>query len=161
MTESLDYQQAIVLVERAHRLQMQGQLGDAIELYERSIDVCPTAVGHTNLGWAYSMMGHYDEAIEQCEIAITIDPNRGNAYNDIGVYLLTLGETEDAIEWFEFAVDARDYDARHFALCNLGRTYEKLGKSRTALSYYDQSLVMDARYIPALQAKYTLLGRLN
>ena len=38
-------------------MQMKGELADAILLYERSIEVHPTAEAYTFLGWSYSMIG--------------------------------------------------------------------------------------------------------
>ena len=99
MSESITYQQAMVLVERAYRAQMRGEVTNAIELYERSLEVFPTAEAHTYLGWTYSMMQRYDEAIEQCELAIIVDPTFGNPYNDIGAYLIEMGKSNEAIPW--------------------------------------------------------------
>ncbi|NIO09761.1 MAG: tetratricopeptide repeat protein, partial [Deltaproteobacteria bacterium] len=44
----------------------------------------PTAEAYTFLGWTYSFMGQLNEAIEECQRAITLDPDFGNPYNDIG-----------------------------------------------------------------------------
>jgi len=63
---------------------MQGELDPAIELYRRSIEVCPTAEAHTFLGWTYSFQGRLDEARAECLKAIEVDPHFGNPYNDIG-----------------------------------------------------------------------------
>ena len=143
------------------RSQMRGELADAMQLYERSLDLHPTAEAYTYLGWTYSLLNRYDEAIEQCELAIATDPSLGNPYNDIGAYLIELGQWEESIEWFEDAISAERYDAPHYAITNLGRVYQHLGKARTALSYYDQALEVDPLYRPALNAKYALIARLN
>lgn len=161
MNETLSYQQAMVLVDRAFRLQMQGQLGDAIELYEKSLDLYPTAKAHTWLGWTYSMMGRYDEAIEQCEHAIILDPQYGNPYNDIGAYLIELDKPEESLTWFEHALEVDDYETPWFALMNLGRAWYLLGKPMLALKFYDQALGLDPAYRPALHARATLLCELN
>ena len=54
---------------------------------KRSIEIPPTAEAHTYLGWTYSLQGKLDEATAECLRAIEIDPEFGNPYNDIGVYL--------------------------------------------------------------------------
>ena len=59
-------EQAQILTDRAQRHQMHGELGDAIALYRRSLAVYPTPEAHTFLGWAYSRMDRYDEAIAEC-----------------------------------------------------------------------------------------------
>lgn len=161
MTESLAYQQAMVLVERAYRAQVRGEVTEAMDLYNRSIALHPTAEAHTFLGWTYSMMGRYEEAIEQCEVAIGVDPTFGNPYNDIGAYLIEQGKHEDAIGWLNEALSAERYEPRHFPLVNLGRVYQQLGRYKTALDYFDQAIDAEPLYGPALQAKYALVAKLN
>ena len=83
-----DHERAMELVQQAMQHQMAGDLEAAIRLYKESITLYPTADAHTYLGWTYSFQGRIEEAIAQCEIAIEIDPDFGNPYNDIGVYLM-------------------------------------------------------------------------
>ena len=87
-SDDLIQQQAKILFEQGYRHQRKGELGDAIELYKRSIAMFATAEAYTFLGWSYSMMRRYDDAIEMCHKAIELDPDYGNPYNDIGAYLL-------------------------------------------------------------------------
>jgi tetratricopeptide (TPR) repeat protein len=101
-------QQAAILFERAYKHQMRGELADAILLYKRSFEASPTAEAHTFLGWTYSMMSRYEEAVLECEKAIAVDPTFGNPYNDIGAYLIELGRWEEAIPWLEKATTAHD-----------------------------------------------------
>ena len=71
---------------------MEGKLDRAIEDYQRSIAVHPTAEAHTVLGWTLSFQGRLAEATAECLRAIEIDPHFGNPYNDIGVYLMQQGK---------------------------------------------------------------------
>ena len=61
--------------------------------------VHPTAEAHTFLGWSLSFQGRLEEATAECLRAIEIDPDFGNPYNDIGVYLMQQGKLDDAIPW--------------------------------------------------------------
>ena len=121
------HDRALELVERAMHLQMSGQLDESIRLYRESIAVCPTADAHTYLGWAYSFQGRIDKAIAECEIAIRLDPEFGNPYNDIGVYLMQQEKFDEAIPWLERAKTAKRYEPRHFPYLNLGRVYAAKG----------------------------------
>ena len=56
------FAQATEIWQEAYRHQMQGELDRAIELYRRSIEVCPTAEAHTFLGWTYSFQGRMNLA---------------------------------------------------------------------------------------------------
>jgi Tfp pilus assembly protein PilF len=118
-----DHEKAMELVHRAMEHQMAREFEQAIELYKKSIAICPTADAHTYLGWAYSFQGRIDAAIAQCEIAIKVDPEFGNPYNDIGVYLMQQQKFDEAIPWLEKAKLAKRYEPRHFPYMNLGRIY--------------------------------------
>lgn len=157
----IQHQQAMILFDQAQRLHMKGELSDAILLYERSIEIEPTAEAYTFLGWAYSMLDQYEKAIALCHQAIDLDPGYGNPYNDIGSYLIELDRWEDAIPWLEKATQAARYEARQYPYVNLGHVYEYLGDYRSALAYYNHALEIDPLYLPASWAKYELLGQLN
>ncbi|GAB4276749.1 MAG: tetratricopeptide repeat protein [Candidatus Promineifilaceae bacterium] len=161
MSEELTRKQAQRLLDLAYVHHSRGELGDAIELYKRSIALYPTAEAYTYLGWAYSMIGQLGAAIEYCEKAIELDPDFGNPYNDIGAYLIDLEEWEAAIPWLEKALVAKRYDTPHFPCYNLGRVYEHLGRYREALTCYNEALAIDPTYQTAQRAKYALLAKLN
>ncbi len=61
---------AIDLWREAYQQQMKGELDRAIELYQESIRICPTAEAHTFLGWTYSFQGRLDEATQECHRAM-------------------------------------------------------------------------------------------
>src|SRR5687768_168350 len=90
----------------AYEAQMKGDLDQAIALYRKSIDAVPTAEAHTFLGWSLSGKGDYEAAIRECRIAIALDPEFGNPYNDIGSYLIRLNRHEDAVPWLRKAMRA-------------------------------------------------------
>lgn len=152
---------AIEYFNKAYQLHMSGNIKDAIEAYKKSIDYYPTPKAHTFLGWAFSLNGRFEEAIDECKIAIELDPNFGNPYNDIGSYLINLGKFDEAIYWLEKAIEAPDYEPRHFPFYNLGRVYEKKGDWFTALTYYEEALKINPDYELAKNAFIKLTSMLN
>lgn len=102
-----------------------------------------------------------ENAIEECKTAIELDPDFGNPYNDIGSYLISLGELNEAIIWLEKALDAEDYDPRHYPYFNLGRIYERKGDWFTAMSYYEDALEENPDYEIAKSAVLRLTAMLN
>lgn len=130
---NVDLRRALELLEKAGDAHKRGEIEQAIELYKESIAYCPTADAHTYLGWMYSLQGRVEEAIEECHLAIEIDPEFGNPYNDIGCYLMQMGEMEEAAGWLEKAKDAPRYEPRHFPYLNLGRILLQQGKHGKAL----------------------------
>jgi len=109
-------------------------------LFEASIAAKPTAEGHTFRGWAISYLGLLDEAIEDCKRAILLDPDFGNPYNDIGVYLMQKGQLEEAMPWLERAKSAKRYEPRHFPYLNLSRIYMALDDKMRALDEFAGAL---------------------
>ena len=140
MAANRDQERALELIEKAMRHQMAQEFEDAIRLYKESIALYPTADAHTYLGWAYSFVGRLNEAIAQCEIAIQLDPEFGNPYNDIGVYLMQQQRFDEAIPWLEQAKSATRYEPRHFPFINLGRIYLTKGMIQKALEEFGGAL---------------------
>ncbi len=129
-------EQAKQLFNQAYHVHMQGRLQRAIKTYQQSIEIFPTPEAYTFMGWAYSHLGEFDKAIAECEIAVELDPDYGNPYNDIGAYLIELGRTDEAEGWLWQAVQAPRYETPFFPRFNLGRLYERQGKWFDALDQY-------------------------
>ena len=140
---------------------MGGNLDDAIRLYHESIESYPTAEAHTFLGWTYSFQGRYQDAIEECKHAIKIDSEFGNPYNDIGSYLIHLGQLDDAVPWLERAIAAKRYEPRHYPHCNLGRVYRAKGMFNRAIEEFEKALAIEPDYPYATKALAALRSQLQ
>jgi Tfp pilus assembly protein PilF len=159
--ESEDLRRATELWRAAYRYQMEGKLDRAIEHYQRSVAVHPTAEAHTFLGWSMSFQGRLDEATAECLRAIEIDPDFGNPYNDIGVYLMQQGKLDEAIIWLGKAKQARRYEPRQFPFMNLGRVYLKQGRSWDALREFEGAVQAAPGDVHAAKTLHQLRGQLN
>jgi len=161
MADAAGLEQAEFFFQEGYRHQMSGDLDAAVESYRRSIELYPTAEAHTFLGWAYSFQGKIDEAIRECEVAIQIDPDFGNPYNDIGVYLMEKGEYEAAIPWLLKAMQAKRYEPRHYPHINMARVCAKKGKIDEAIAELRKALQLDANHLGARRELHRLIGMLN
>lgn len=161
LDESERIEKAKESLEGAYRLQMQGQLQTAVDLYRRSIAMHPTAEAHTFLGWTYSQMGRLDEAIEECHRAIAVDPGFGNPYNDIGAYLIEKGHHREAVPWLKKAIEAPRYECYFYPHFNLGRVYENWGEPLRAIREYTLAYEKNPHYAAALKAVRRLQSILN
>ncbi len=161
MKDEIRIRQAIELWRRAYEHQKREEYDEAVRLYQESITAYPTAEAHTFLGWTYSSLDRLDEAIAECHKAIALDPDFGNPYNDIGVYLMKKGQLDDAIPWLERAKTAPRYEPRHYPYVNLGRIYFQ----RNAWSEAERELSEAVRLAPSDQSTRKLLhevwARLN
>jgi tetratricopeptide (TPR) repeat protein len=154
-------ERAIALWREAYRRQMAGDLDAAIETYRRSIEVCPTAEAHTFLGWTYSFQGRLDEATAECLRAIEIDPEFGNPYNDIGVYLIQQDRLDEAVPWLERAMKAPRYEPRQFPHMNLARIHIKRGRWWDALRELETARRLAPTDRELARTLHSLRARLN
>ena len=161
MNEEEEQQIALELFQRAYNHQMKGELDEAVDLYKKSIEIYPTAEAHTFLGWTYSFMGNYDEAIAECRHAIEIDPDFGNPYNDIGAYLIEQGSLDEAIPWLERAARATRYENYCFPHYNLGRVYERKHQWQKAKECYREALQHNPKYSLAKTSLRRLQAMMN
>ena len=161
MEEQRIAREAADLWREAYGYQMEGELDRAIELYRRSIGVYPTPEARTFLGWSLSLQGRLEEAIRECFLAIEIDPEFGNPYNDIGVYLMQQGKLDEAIPWLGTAKRAKRYEARQFPFMNLGRVYLQQGRWWEALREFEGAVRVAPGDVRASKMLHGLRGRLN
>lgn len=138
--------------EKGYLLQQGGYLDRAAHFYRRSIEYYPTAQAYTFLGWVYSLKNLYDEAITYCKLAIEIDPEYGNPYNDIGAYLIQLRRYDAAIPWLKKALHCPNYKNYCYPWLNLGRIYAFKGRWNKAMKAYRKALKENPEYMPALRA---------
>lgn len=145
----------------ARLLQDQGNIEDAAAYYRVSLDLFPTAEAHTALGSVLAARGDWEAAIHECRKAIALDPDLGNPYNDLGVYLERMGCREEAMRWLEKAVDAPVYDCRHYPYYHMGRIREQQGRFIEARNAYQKSQEIDPDWEPAMLGLCRVLGFLN
>ncbi len=161
MSESALKEPALVYFKKAFQAQQSGNLDEAINLYQRSITIFPTAEAHTFLGWVYSFQNRLDEAIEECYRAIVVDSTFGNPYNDIGAYLIEKGDYLGAIPWLKKAIVAPRYECYFYPHFNLGRIFERQRNHLAAITEYSHALYHNPNYKLALKGLRRLQALLN
>lgn len=149
--EASPVERAFMLWQTGYLLHMAGRYEEAVGLFRESIAAHPTAEGHTFLGWSLSRLGQLEEAIAECRKAIALDPDYGNPYNDIGVYLIELGRPDEAVPWLEKALGAKRYCCYQYPHFNLGRVLLGRGEVRAAARAFRRALTYDPDYLPARQ----------
>lgn len=149
-----------------------GDREDAAAYYQMSLDLYPTAEAHVALAWTIAERGHIEPAMAHCRAAIALDPDFGNAYNDLGVYLLRQSDVADdkaaaqeltaqATRYFEQAIACPRYDCRSYPFYHLGRIREQNGHFSEARDLYHQSLTLDPSFYAARRAYRRALSWLN
>ena len=145
------------LFRMAYARQLEGDIERAFILYEKSIRLNATAEAHAYLGWAKSTRGQLDDAIAHCHEAIRLDPEFPNAWNDIGAYLIELGQADDALFFLKRATRMKSHPSRCFPHYNLHRAYLALGDRGRAIAEVQSALEADPEFSPAQDALMDLL----
>ncbi len=140
---SLGIRRAERLLSDGRKLAERGEVDAAIKKFKDAIKACPSAEAYTLWGWTVSILGDLDQAIELCRRAVEVDPEYGNAYNDIGTYHMKKGELDAAVPWLEKAKQAQRYEPKHFPYLNLGRIYLSRCDFPKALTEFNVALTMD------------------
>lgn len=95
----------------------QGDFAAAVEHYRQAQALEPLNTGvwylaHNNLGYSLNQLERYEEAERYCRTAIRIDPERHNAYKNLGVALEGLGRLREAADCYLQAFKAHLVDTR-------------------------------------------------
>jgi tetratricopeptide (TPR) repeat protein len=154
-------EKAMEYFKQAYDKQLEGEYREAVELYSKSIEAYPTAEGYTFRGWAHSFLEEYDRAIADCKLAIELDPDFGNPYNDIGAYLIETDKANEAIPWLEQAIVAKRYEARCYPHYNLGRVYESQRNWKKARACYERAIAENGEYAAPARALRRLSAMFN
>lgn len=86
-------------------------------------------------------MGRYDEAAaDYIAAAVPGNPDRGRAFNNLGLALAAAGRPAEAIQPYKAAISTEGYAGKGKASANLGLTYMSLGKPAEALAAFEASV---------------------
>ncbi|MCX7994911.1 MAG: tetratricopeptide repeat protein [candidate division WOR-3 bacterium] len=103
---------------------------------ERIPDNDPGA--HNNLAVVYYNKGLYEEAIQELEKALSIDPNFTLARNNLEIILRKSGKLESKVKELAHHIDVEPFDERK--TLELADTYRKLNRYSQAIIYYRKVL---------------------
>ncbi len=107
----------------------------------------PYAETYYNLGVVSQRAGKIQDAIEQYEQALRVNPDFANAHYNLGVALLAVGRLREAIGHWEQALRIKPDDAEtHY---NLGVALVQLGQVPQAIARYEQALRIRPEYVEA------------
>ncbi|VVB97609.1 Photosystem I assembly protein Ycf3 [uncultured archaeon] len=109
---------------------------------------------HNNLGIAYDKIGRYDEAIEELQCALDLDPGYIEAHNNLAIAYEHTGRTEEAIAELGHALRLNpQYVEAH---SNLGNIYAGQGRFEGGIEELKEALRIKPGYAPAHNALGTI-----
>ncbi|MBX7187248.1 MAG: tetratricopeptide repeat protein [Vicinamibacteria bacterium] len=99
------------------------------------------ALTRFNLGEALRSAGRSDEAIEQFQASLALDPNQSAAASNLGALLAERGDHDGALPQFEAAIAADPGNAA--ARNNLGQEFARRGRMDEAMLEFRRSIDLD------------------
>jgi small glutamine-rich tetratricopeptide repeat-containing protein alpha len=104
---------------------------DALVMYNRAITIdASNPVFYCNRAAAYSRLGDYQKAVDDCKMSLRFDNNYGKAYGRLGLAYSKLNRYQQALEAYENAVriepDNTDYQT------NMRITQQKFDEAKSA-----------------------------
>jgi tetratricopeptide (TPR) repeat protein len=112
---------------------------ESVRLWENAVEGSPhKARPHYELGVAYFTLGRIDEAINEYQIALKLDPDYFSAHNNLGLAYFNQGRIDEAINEYQIVLKL---DPEYFgALNNLGNAYAVQGRLAEAIKEYQTAL---------------------
>ena len=99
------------------------------------------ALAYSNRGFAYGTKGQHDDAIQDYDQAIELDPSNAIVYNNRGIAYSDKGQLDRAIEDYDQAIKLNPSDAIFYN--NRGFAYSNKGQLDHAIQDYDQAIKLD------------------
>jgi tetratricopeptide (TPR) repeat protein len=137
----------------------QGRRQEAIELCRKGIETLNLHLGADehrlhrsilfyNMAQVYAAIGSRDEALQYYSVAIEMDPNYSEYYNERGNVLLSLARLSEARADYLKAIELSPPYFEVFT--NLGQCYRRLGAMADAIRSYSRALDLDPNQVLAL-----------
>jgi len=125
-----------------------GYLDEAILGFRHALGIREEAMTYNNLGNAYGLKGAYVPARAAYRKATDIEPEFAEAWMNLGVTALRIGEVEVAAEAFGRAADLKSDDEE--TQFNLARSLEGMQEFVGAVEAYERALVLRPDWPEAL-----------
>lgn len=137
-----------IYYQKGVALKKSGKLEESKDSYEACVKLNPDfEAGYNALGGAYFSMGKFPEAIKNFETVLhssknnsiksTVKKNLSLAYAKLGNEAIANGNSKQAIEYLNKAVENNNYDAAYLSLAKL---YSELGEDDKCLDAAENAL---------------------
>ena len=127
---------------KAHNLYNKRKYEEAIENYNKSIDLDPNnSYAYNNRGLAKNNLEQYFNALKDYDKAIELDPNNSVIYYNRGLAKTHLWQYEEAIEDYNKAIELDNNNST--AYYNRGLVKSYLGQYKEAIEDYNKTIELD------------------
>lgn len=116
---------------------------DSMTLWNKELKLYSIPEAYNNRGNAYLSLGNYQQAIEDFNKAIELDPNYAKAHNNRGLAYGSLGKYDLAIENFDATINLNNRESR--AYYNRGNVFKALGNYQKAIEDYNRAIELNPK----------------
>ncbi|HVX09941.1 MAG TPA: tetratricopeptide repeat protein [Pirellulales bacterium] len=150
----LDAKGEMLRVDRGwiHRKDVVPQ-GEAIEFFSQQLRDNPTSVGYASRARVWNYRAEYDQAIDDCDEALRLDPDCAAAHDRRAQALTAKGEIDEALAGFDRAIRLTPQYASAYSF--RARARLEKGDLERALADCDEALNRD----PAIYLAHYVRGR--
>ncbi|MEE3078735.1 MAG: hypothetical protein VX341_05310 [Bdellovibrionota bacterium] len=128
------------LLAEGHKFAFNKKYEEALESFEKAWGFRETAEIVTLVAWVHNILGNNEKSKSLCIKAIGLDPDYGPPYNDLGSILLSEGQLEESLKWFNLAKKASKYQNKEYPYINSGRALLMTGKNNDALKEFEKAI---------------------
>lgn len=132
---------------------------DNITFWTETVKDSPNNSGaHDNLGFTYEHAGDIENALEEFEIAIKLQPDNYKALANIGVAYAKLGIYNESIASLKKSIKIKKY---HKTYDKLGLVYVELNMENEAIESFKKAIKINPRYAKAHNDLGTVYGKIG
>ena len=154
--------QAEVRLDLAERYLIEDEPRPALEQLQQVKEVSPDNPRlYFNMGLAHTGMEDWDRAARDFEKALELNPDYGEAWNNLGQVRQTQGRMQEAREAYEQALEIEEYMTPEFAYYNLASLFQEEGDLERALEYAVGSVEKNRRFVPGYELAGSLYQELD
>ncbi len=93
------------------------QYDDALEAYNKALQLKPIASAYYHIGWIYNDRDDYDQALSALQQAVRLNPNDAESYYELGYAYRNLKRSNEALSAYRQAIQVRgDYAEAYYQI---------------------------------------------
>lgn len=135
---------------------------EAVSWYEKALEVQKEAVLYQNIGNAHAWLGDYPNAIEDYDLALSIDPSYVEALTGKAAALKDMGQFTEALSLYRQAREKRPEDA--YLSFEMGDLYFLLAEYQEAIACFKKAKDLDKSFLVVevfIASCYARMGELE
>lgn len=135
------------------------QYDDALEAYQKAVQLKPIASAYYHIGWIYNDRNDYDQAVTALQQAIRYDANDSAAFYELGYAYRNLKRFDDALAAYRRSIAIKP--DRAAAYYEIGWIYNEQGQYAQAIPSLRQAATLRDGYADAYEEMGYAYYKLN